>query len=211
METPATVRDLTSAVKALGLEYHIEDFEKEFNDLARVFGATDESLKRDEFNPLFLLEENNKEGFKQFMKALETLDHKYNFQDFHDQCVHLRNAFNHERKGNLYDNVLLQCAPVMFFFPQEVADQFFEQWLDGVIEHEESVLLAYEDLEGKTIRLLVRHKEMDLTKDYVDCRPINRFVGDMPYDAFLVRHFWNEEQGWVPVPIHLIKTYAVKH
>lgn len=211
METPATVRDLTSAVKALGVEYHIEDFEKEFNDLARLFGATDESLKRGEFNPLFLLEENNKEGFKQFMKALESLDRKYNFQDFHDQCVHLRNAFNRERKGNLYDNVLLQCAPVMFFFPQEVADQFFEQWLDGVIEHEESVLLAYEDLEGKTIRLLVRHKEMDLTKDYVDCRPINRFVGDMPYDAFLVRHFWNEEQGWVPVPIHLIKTYAVKH
>lgn len=211
METPATVRDLTSAVKALGVEYHIEDFEKEFNDLARVFGATDESLKRGEFNPLFLLEENNKEGFKQFMKALESLDHKYNFQDFHDQCVYLRNAFNQERKGNLYDNVLLQCAPVMFFFPQEVADQFFEQWLDGVIEHEESVLLVYEDLEGKTIRLLVRQKEMDLTKDYVDCRPINRFVGDMPYDAFLVRHFWNEEQGWVPVPIHLIKTYAVKH
>lgn len=211
MKTPTTARELTKAVKALAVKYLIDDFEAEFNDLARAFGASDDSLKRDEFNPLLLFEEGRKEDYKQFMKSLEDLDRKYHFQDFHDQCVYLRNAFDRERKSNLYDNVLIQCSPVMFFFPEELADQFFEDWLEGVMMQEKSVLLEYENLDGDTIRLVVTHKEDELTEDYVDCRPINRYVGDMPYDAFLVRYFWNEEQGWVPVPIHLIKTYAVNH
>lgn len=217
METPATVRELSNAVKELAVKYRIDKFEEEFNNLARTFGATNESLKRNEFNPLFLLAEHSKEDFKQFMKALEGLDRKYKFQDFHDQCLYLRNAFDQERKGYLYDNVLLQCAPVMFFFPPKIADQFFQDWLEGVIKEEGSVLLEYETLEGEMVRMMVTHKEDEVTEDYVDCRPINRFVGDMPYDAFLVRYFWTPRSEdcwrprWVPVPIHLIKSYAVRH
>ncbi len=211
MEIPATAKDLTTAIRALGAEYKIEDFEKEFNNLAGSFGASEASLQNGDFNPVFLLEEGRKDDFKRFMKAVEDLDRKYKFQNFHDQCVYLRNAFDRERKGYLYDNVLLQCVPMAFFFPPEVADNFFQDWLDGVIEQEESVLLEYENLDGKIVRIVVEHKEDDVTQDYVECRPINRLVGDMPYDAFLVRNFWNENKGWIPVPIHLIKTYAVKH
>jgi hypothetical protein len=211
MEIPATAKDLTTAIKALGAEYNIDEFEDEFVVLAKSFGATESSLLNDEFNPVFLLEEGRKEDFKLFMKAVEDLDRKYKFQNFHDQCVYLRNAFDRERKGYLYDNVLLQCVPMAFFFPPEVADNFFQDWLDGVIEQEESVLLEYENLDGEVVRIEVAHKEDEYTIEYTECRPINRFVGDMPYDAFLVRYFWNENKGWVPVPIHLIKTYAVKH
>ncbi len=213
MEIPATAKDLTTAIRALGAEYNIDAFEEEFNDLAKSFGATESSLRNDEFNPVFLLEEGRKEDFKLFMKAVEDLDRKYKFQNFHDQCVYLRNSFDRERKGYLYDNVLLQCVPMAFFFPPEVADNFFQDWLDGVIQQEDSVLLEYENLDGKIVRIIVEHKEIDeiVTEDYVECRPINRLVGDMPYDAFLVRAFWTENQDWVAVPIHLIKTYSVKH
>lgn len=217
MDIPATAKDLTAAIQELVVKYRIDEFEKEFNVVAKSFGASDASLKNNDFNPIFLLEEGRKEDFKLFMKAVEALDRKYKFQNFHDQCVHLRNAFDQERKGYLYDKVLIQCVPVSFFFPPDIADNFFEDWLDGVIQQEGSVLLEYENLEGKMIRMVVTHKEDNVTQEYVECRPIDRFMGgNMPYDAFLVRYFWNErsdllESCWVPVPIHLIKTYAVQH
>lgn len=214
-KAPATAEDLSAAIKVLSDKYRIEEFETEFTDLAKALGASDDSLNRGDYNPLVLLEEGRKDDYKKFMKAVEKLDAKYDFQEFHDQCVHLRTAFDHERKGYLYDNVLLGCAPMAFFFPPMVADQFFEEWLDGVIEQEQtkrqrSVLLEYENLKGKTIRLVVCPKADELTEDYIECRPIDRYIGDLPYDSFLIRYFWNEEQGWVPVPIHLIKTYAIK-
>ncbi len=215
MEIPATAEDLSNAIKVLMKKYRIDDFEEEFADLAKSLGASDQTMKRGEYNPLVLLEEGRKDDYKRFMKGLENLDKKYDFQEFHDQCIHLRSEFDRERKGYLYDNILLGCAPMAFFFPPAIADQFFLEWLDGVVEQEfvkrqKSVLLEYEDLKGETIRLVVRHKEDEFTEEYIDCRPIDRLVGELPYDSFVVRHFWNEELGWVPVPIHLIKTYAVR-
>lgn len=210
MKTPATVREMAEAIKALAVQYNIDDFEAEFNTIALSFGATEDCLRRNEFNPLMLLEEGRKEDYKRFIKSLETLDAKYGFQNFHDRCVFLRNAFDRERKGYLFDNVLIQCVPMTFFLPPDVADQFFEQWLDGILEHEESVVLVYENFSGELVKLTVQLKEDEYTLDYTDCRPIDRFAGETPYDAFLVRYFWNEELGWVPVPIHLIKTYAVE-
>lgn len=209
METPETARDLTKAIQALGEQYRIAEFEEEFNALAKSFGATSGSLKRGEYNPLILLEEGLKDDYKKFMKALEGLDRKYSFQDFHDRCVYLRSTFDGKRKGYLYDSVLTQCVPIMFFFPPEIADQFFQDWLDGVIQQEKSLLFEYENLDGETVRLAVEHKADAVTQDYVECRPIDRFAGDTPYDAFLVRYFWNAKLGWVPVPIHLIKRYAI--
>ncbi len=210
MDTPATAKELTSAILALGAKHRMDDFQAEFNEIAKSYGATTDSLEKQEYNPLVLLEEGRKEDYKRFIKQIEALDRKYSFQEFHDKACFLRTAFDQERKDYLYDSVLRQCAPIAFFFPPEIADQFFEQWLDGVFQQEESVLLEYENLDGKIIRSVVRHKEDDVTQDYVECRPIDRFVGDTPYDAFLVRYFWNDESGWIPVPIHLIKTYAVK-
>ena len=215
MNVPATAEDLSNVIKVLSQKYCIDDFEAEFADIARSFGASDDSLERGEYNPLILLEEGRKDDYKQFMKAVETLDKKYNFQEFHDQCIHFRASFDEERKGYLYDNVLLGCAPMAFFFPPVIADQFFLEWLDGVVEQEfvkrqRTVLLEYENLQGETVRLEVGYKPDELTEEYVSCRPIDRMAGEFPYDAFLVRHFWNEKLGWVPVPIHLIKTYAVQ-
>ncbi len=212
---PATAEDLSNVIKVLAQKYRIEDFEAEFALLAKAMGATDATLDRGEYNPLVLLEEGRKDDYKAFMKALETLDKKYNFQEFHDHCIHLRTLFDDERKDYLYDNVLLGCAPMAFFFPPGIADEFFEEWLDGVIEAEHmardgSVLLEYEDLSGEMVRLEVHHKEDEFALEYTSCRPIDRLVGELPYDSFLVRHFWNEEKGWVAVPIHLIKTYAVR-
>lgn len=210
MHIPATAQELSRAIGELATKYRISEFEEEFNDIAKSFGASEANLKNNDFNPLFLLEEGRKDEFKLFMSAVERLDRKYDFQNFHDQCVHLRQAFDRERKGYLYDNVLLQCVPMAFFFPPDIADSFFEDWLDGIIEQEQSVLLEYESLEGKTIQIVVEPKEDDVTQDYVECRPINRFEGDTPYDSWLIRFFWNAESGWIPVPIHLIKTYAVQ-
>lgn len=208
METPPSASKLTSAIRALGAKYRIEEFEAEFFVLAKGFGVSEETLKRSEFNPLMLLEEGRKDDYKRFIKALEKMDAKYNFHEFHDQGVCLRNAFDEERKEYLYNNILTQCIPIMFFFPPEIADQFFEEWLEGVIEEEDSVCLEYETLEGELVQVTVYHKEDELTEDYVECRPINRFVGDTPYDAFMVRYFWNGEE-WIAIPIHLIKRYAV--
>ncbi len=215
MNVPATAEDLSNVIKVLSQKYRIDDFEAEFADIARSFGASDDSLERGEYNPLVLLEEGRKDDYKQFMKAVENLDKKYNFQEFHDQCIHLRTAFDDARKGFLYDNVLLGCAPVAFFFPPAISDQFFLEWLDGVVEQESmqrqrTILLEYENLQGEMVRLEVSYKPDELTEEYVSCRPIDRFVGEFPYDSFLIRHFWNDKLGWVPVPIHLIKTYAVQ-
>lgn len=210
MHIPATAQELSRAIGELATKYRISEFEEEFNDIAKSFGASESNLKNNDFNPIFLLEEGRKDEFKLFMSAVERLDRKYDFQNFHDQCVHLRQAFDRERKGYLYDNVLLQCVPMAFFFPPDIADSFFEDWLDGIIDQEQSVLLEYESLEGKTIQIVVEPKEDDVTQDYVECRPINRFEGDTPYDSWLIRFFWNAESGWIPVPIHLIKTYAVQ-
>lgn len=210
MHIPETAQKLSRAIGELATKYRISEFEDEFNEIAKSFGASEANLKNNDFNPIFLLEEGRKDDFKLFMNAVERLDRKYDFQNFHDQCVHLRQAFDRERKGYLYDNVLLQCVPMAFFFPPDIADSFFENWLDGVIEQEQSVLLEYESLEGKTIQIVVEPKEDNVTQDYVECRPINRFEGDTPYDSWLIRFFWNAESGWIPVPIHLIKTYAVQ-
>ncbi len=210
MHIPATAQELSRAIGELATKYRISEFEEEFNDIAKSFGASESNLKNNDFNPIFLLEEGRKDEFKLFMSAVERLDRKYDFQNFHDQCVHLRQSFDRERKGYLYDNVLLQCVPMAFFFPPDIADSFFEDWLDGIIDQEQSVLLEYESLEGKTIQIVVEPKEDDVTQDYVECRPINRFEGDTPYDSWLIRFFWNAESGWIPVPIHLIKTYAVQ-
>ncbi len=215
VKAPNTAQDLSAAIKELSAKYHIDKFEAEFTAYARSMGATDGSIERGDYNPLVLLEEGRKDDYKKFMKNVEALDKKYNFQEFHDQCIHLRSAFDNERKDYLYDNVLSGCAPMAFFFPPAVADDFFLNWMDSVIEQEhikrqKSVLLEYENLKGKTIRLVVRPKEDELTEDFIDCRPIDRYIGELPYDSFLVRYFWNEDQGWVPVPIHLIRTYAVQ-
>ncbi len=213
--TPETAEDLSNVIKVLAQKYRISEFEEEFALLAKAMGATDDTIDSGEYNPLVLLEEGRKDDYKAFMKSLEKLDKKYDFQEFHDQCIHFRTLFDEQRKDYLYDNVLLGCAPMAFFFPPGIADQFFEEWLDGVIEQEhktrnESVMLEYEDFSGEMIRVVVHHKEDEYTLDYTDCRPIDRYIGELPYDTFLVRYFWNEEKGWVPIPIHLIKTYSVQ-
>ena len=208
MDAPKTAKALTDAIHALGERYHIPEFEKEFLALAKEFGASDDSLKRGEFNPVVLLEEGRKEDYTRFIKILEGMDSKYNFREYHDQCVIIRNAFEQVRKGYLYNSILTQCIPIVFFFSPDNADEFFEEWLDAVITKEESVRLEYETLEGVIATVTVSHKEDELTEDYVDCRPINRMLGDSPYDCFLVKYFWTDD-GWVGIPINLIRRYAV--
>lgn len=209
-ETPQTANDLTAAIKELCADYKMDSFEVEFRDAARACGASEESLKDGTFTPLQLIAEGRKEQYAQFVKCVEQLDRKYQFQDFHLKCSLLRTMFQRQREGYLFSNMLAQCSVVLFMSPA-AAEIVFMEWLDGAVavESPKPIMVEYEDLDGTMKHVQIVDKADEITEDYVECRPLNYFSGQTPYDSFTMRFYYcPKQERWVAIPINLIRTLA---
>lgn len=212
MELPETANALTAVMNDLIESYKMEDFDAEVRKNALQCGATEQSLADGTFTPLYLLDAGQEEEYERFTRFVERLDKKYKYREFHEKASAIRNAFEDMRPSYLYNGLMEQCFPVSAFLGPVGSDAVFVDWFDEAVKAEapNPIRVEYEDLDGtfKTVTIVDRPDEVTL--EYVSCRPLNRFSGSSPYDAFLMRHYYCPEQDeWIPIPIQLIKAFAV--
>lgn len=211
IDAPSTASELTTAVQRLCDEYKIDKFEIEFSDAARACGASNESLTDGTFTPLQLIEMAGQGQYEQFVKCIEQLDKKYNFQNFHADCSSLRISFEHQRNGYLFNNLMTQCSIMMFMSPLQ-SEILFMEWLDGIVAARSPKMLwvDYEDLSGVFQKIRIVEKPDEITEDYVDCRPLNYYSGRTPYDSFVMRFYYcPDQEKWVAIPVNLIRRFTV--
>jgi hypothetical protein len=212
MELPETANALTAIVSDLIESHKMEDFETEVKENALRCGATEESLKDGTFTPLSLLDAGRRDQYDEFIRFVETLDTKYRYREFHEKATAIRNAFEDMRPSYLYSGLMQQCFPVSAFLGPVGSDEIFVDWFDGAVRAEapNPIRVEYEDLDGSFKTVTVVHKPDEFTLEYTSCRPLNRYSGSTPYDAFLMRHYYcPEQEEWIAIPIQLIKSFAV--
>jgi hypothetical protein len=210
-----SLKDLSNLISTVHEEYHINNFLLDLKKCVLDLLPKDKSHEVEvENNPITLITMiEDKESLETVLKKVKTLSEKYKFEDYSTKCIDARNEFFSKRKNyyfsklNLYGK--LKKTATMQNELDGTYDSLYSRWVDNELKEnrKEKYCLTYEDLDGSIKKIITQKKKLELSLDFVEAPPIDRFVGMCFYDKFLLHSFWClTRKEWVYVPIRLIKS-----
>lgn len=213
-----TLKDLSTLILSVHEEYHINNFLSDLKKCVLNLIPKDKTQEVEiENNPITLITMiEDKENLEILLKEVKSLSEKYKFEDYSTKCIDARNEFFSKRKNyyftklNLYGK--LKKTATMQNELDGTYDSLYSRWVDNELKEnrKEKYCITYEDLDGSIKKIITQKKKLELTVDFVEAPPIDRFVGGCFYDRFLLHSFWcTLKKEWVYVPIRLIKTIKI--
>lgn len=215
-----SLNDLTIALHEVNKKYKIEDFIEAYR---KVMGGSGndilEELKVEPSSNPFQKIVNisgkiTDELIEKLIESTSELTQSYNYHEYLDECNSLRDSFLKDRRGYFSSKVVVNSKKKEvnsnisnLFDLSGTADMVLGDFLDKVLTkiYPNHLDVVYEDLNGKKVKVKIRHRPLAITKEHVEAPLIDRHHGINAYDSFLLRSFWDiKKNEWVYIPIRLI-------
>jgi hypothetical protein len=219
-KTIKSFNEFSGMIEELSNQYSMKDFIKEFKtklvrrkiDFWKVLGSN-----RGFVNPVNEIIRAKNEltptQMKKVVQVIDQLKEKYDYDQFLKKCDAIRSKFLSERS----DYFSIQ----MTNFQGHVGDEFLMEdmlgiqdnvlcgWLDSFLARikPDSLKIDYENLDGEVKSSRIGFKNVEITKDYIECPLVDRYTGSTQFDSFLLRSFYSiDEKRWIYIPIRFIIT-----
>jgi hypothetical protein len=217
-KTIKSFNEFSNIIEEISNQYSIKDFIKDFKtklirrkiDFWKVLGTNkgfvnpvNEILRaKNELTPVEM---------KKVVQVIDMLKEKYDYQEFLKKCDLIRSKFLSERsdyfslqmtnfRGNARDEFVMEDM-------LGIQDNVLCGWLDSFLGRikPDSLKIEYEDLNGDIKSSRIAFKNVEITRDYVECPLVDRYTGSTQFDSFLLRSFYDVDmKHWIYIPIRFI-------
>lgn len=216
-----TFPTLSLTISELCSKYHIFELKEKKEALARQYPQLVNLLENYEFmspaeidsivsnldtNQLIEVEERYNEIKKQ-----------YSLNDFIKKANEAREKFFSTRKNYFFNSTKILGKEVgidikKLHIPSRLDFEFMEEEkfsvvLDKILRRhrDKKIRIKYENLHGDVVSFVAGHKPLEITKDYVYAKPIDRTTGISEFDRLLLHAIFDTEtKEYRFVPIRMI-------
>jgi hypothetical protein len=224
MESVKSLNDLSIKIHEIGKKYDIKSFVTEFKKSIyeinhKAWDEIDSITASDlsEATPLskiMLMSSilNDDELFK-VMKVSESLNKKYHYETFSQECEVVRRKFLEERDGYFSAKAIRNTKEKdtgeinSYFEITGMSDMMLGSWINKVLEriYPYCLDIEYENLNGSKVKTKIAHKNTIVSSNFVECPLIPRYHGSNGYDQFLLNSYYDiNKMKWVYIPLRLI-------